>query len=106
MAFGFQRPPIWRDFAEIMKWIFDVPMQGKLNCVDEITLTINVATTTITDKRIGADTTITLTAKTANAAAEMGGTALYVDTFGDGSAVIHHVNSATASRTFRVAYLG
>lgn len=103
---GRKMPTVWRSIEEAWTWIGQNVMLGRLNNVDEITLTISVATTTITDKRIGAETTLVLVPKTANASAEFGNGTIYIDTFAGGTAVIHHANNANADRTYRIAYLG
>ena len=77
---------------------------GKSNNTAMLTLTANAATTTLTDSRIGANSTILLMATTANAAGALATT--YFDTFADGSCVVHHANNAQADKTFNYAVVG
>lgn len=75
-------------------------LHGGMNNVLDITLTVNSATTTITDNRIGGSTRPTLMPMSANAAAEVASGNLWVATPGKHTVVIHHTNSATTSRDF------
>jgi len=68
----------------------------------ELTLTANAGTTTLTDPRICATSSVSLSALTANAAAEIGAGTLYVSARADGSATITHANNAQTDRTFMV----
>lgn len=79
-------------------------LQGKLNSVIQVTLTANAATTTVTDKRIGANTWIGFSPLTANAAAAQSG--LYVSSQTNGSATLTHANNAQSDRTFNVLLIG
>lgn len=79
-------------------------MQGKLNNTSSFTVTANVATTTLSDARIGANSVVLLMPTTANAAAALAN--VYFDTFGDGSCVAHHANNAQVDRTFKYAVIG
>lgn len=79
---------------------------GRSNAVGTVTLTPNAATTVVTAINCGKDSRIFLTATTANAAAEMGGTAMYVSSVGAGTFTITHANSATTGRTFYWVALG
>jgi hypothetical protein len=81
-------------------------LQGKLNVTSSVTLTINVASTTITDHRISPTNAVILLPATANAAAEMAAGTVYVSSQTSGSAVITHANNATADRAYRVVILG
>lgn len=73
---------------------------GRSNAVGTVTLTPNSATTVVNALNIGADTKIFLTATTANAAAEAGGTALRVSSVGAGTFTITHANNSQTDRTF------
>lgn len=79
-------------------------MQGKLNNTGTLTLTANAASTTLTDARIGANSTILLMATTANAAGALATT--YFSGFVDGSCTVNHANNAQVDRTFRYAVIG
>ncbi len=79
-------------------------LAGKLNNTGTFTVTANAATTTLTDSRIGANSTIYLMATTANAAAALPN--IYFTAFGDGSCTVNHDNNAQADRTFKYAVIG
>ena len=79
-------------------------LRGKTNNTSTVTLTANSATTTLTDERIGATSTILLHATTANAAAALGG--VYFSAFADGSCTVNHANDAQNDKTFRYAVVG
>lgn len=89
-----------RELANVLNNV----LQGKLNNTGTMTLTANAASTTLTDPRIGANSTVLVMATTSNAAGALSG--LYFDTFGDGSCVAHHANDAQTDKTFRYAVLG
>lgn len=73
-----------------------------------VTLTANVASTTITDARIASTSAIVLVPTTANAAAEIGAGTMYVSETGrlHGTAVITHANNAQTDRTYRYVIAG
>jgi hypothetical protein len=87
-------------------------MQGKLNCLFQGTLTANAASTTFTGantpgaEKVGPESFIDWMATTANAAAEKGGTAMYVTARSKGSVTIAHANNAQADRTFIFLVIG
>ena len=82
--------------------------QGKLECTGTITLTINVATTTLSRNGLSSQTVVHFDPMTANAATELYGGTMYVLTANrtENSFVITHVNSATADRTFMYTAIG
>jgi hypothetical protein len=79
-------------------------MQGGLNVVSTVTLTVSVATTVVIDARIGANTFLGLQPMTANAAAALATT--YVSSQQKGQATLTHANNAQADRTFRLLMVG
>lgn len=79
-------------------------LTGKLNAVLQVTLTASSTTTTVTDKRIGANTYFGFQPLTADAAAALGG--LYVSSQTNGSATLTHASTATVDRTFNVLLIG
>lgn len=79
-------------------------LRGKLNNTGSLTLTANATTTTLTDERIGANSSIELMPTTANAAGALATT--YFNTFADGSCVVNHANAATVDRVFRYTITG
>ena len=89
--------PWSRIVAIIVQWT----RRGKLNCVEEVTLSA-ATSTTLNDQLIGPDSVVHLTAKDANAAALTG---VYVDTYAYGSCVIHH-SLAAGTEVFRYSVIG
>lgn len=77
--------------------------QGKLNCVTEVTLAANAATTTFNDVRIGAYSWLGFTPMTANAQAIA---VPRPSSMGDGTCTLNHANDANADKTFRVVIIG
>jgi hypothetical protein len=82
----------------------NLALGGKLNSVLQATLAANSATTTITDKRIGANTYIGFSPLTADAAAALSG--LYVSSQANGTATLTHANNAQTDRTFNLLLIG
>jgi hypothetical protein len=83
-------------------------MRGKTNNIDEVTLTANSATTTITlaESRIGQNTVILFMPITANAA--IAAQTMYVSsqTPLTNTFVITHANNAQSDKSFRYALIG
>jgi hypothetical protein len=83
-------------------------MDGKTNNTATITLTANSATTTVTfaEGRVGADTVLTFTPITANAAGALSG--LYVSgrDVAAKTVTLTHANTATNDRTFSCVLVG
>ena len=77
-------------------------LQGKLNNNGVVTLAANSATTTLTDARIGPNSTISLMPTTANAVAEN----VYFSTFANGSCVLNHTNNAQTDRAYSYTVIG
>lgn len=92
--------PWSRVAAAILQWV----RNGKLNCVGEVTLTANSATTTLTDALIGPDSAILLMPMHADAAGALGG--LYFSTPTTGTVTINHANTASTNKKFRYAVIG
>lgn len=83
-------------------------MVGRYNAVGTVTLAASVASTTLTDLRIGRETLVLLTPTTANASAEIGNGTIY-QTYKNAdksNAVINHANNAQTDRTFAYALWG
>ena len=92
---------LWnRETAAILQWT----RKGKLNCVKEVTLTANSATTTLTDELIGPDSAILLMPMHTDAAGALGG--LYFSTPTAGSVTINHANTASTKKKFRFCVIG
>jgi hypothetical protein len=79
---------------------------GRSNAVGTVTLTVSVATTTVTDGNCASGSVPILVPTTANAAAEVGNGTMYVSAVATGSFTITHANSATTLRTFLYALHG
>ncbi len=73
--------------------------------ISDVTLTLNAATTTVIAKNCSSGSFVSLFPSTSAGATELGAGSLYVVP-GKGQFVIHHVNSATAARTFRYGIFG
>lgn len=93
-----------RDVADIITAM----QRGRSNSVGTVTLTASVASTTLTDARIAADSAVILIPTTANASAELGNGTLYLAEGSrvNGSIVITHANNAQTDRTYRYAIIG
>lgn len=74
--------------------------QGRSVVAGSVTLTINVATTTVSNDVIPAGCFPLLTPRSAAAATEMGNGTCYISAVAKGSFTITHANAATAGRTF------
>lgn len=88
----------------LLRGVINNAMSGKLNVVQEVTLTANSATTTLTDDLITQASFIGLMPMSANAAAALAN--VYFDATTTGSVTINHANNAQTDRTFRYAILG
>jgi hypothetical protein len=106
----YDRVPLdWDDSAEHRRMLALAVLglrNGKVDSRDSITLTISVASTTLTDPNIGPQSFIGFMPTTANAAAEIGNGTMYVSSRTQGSATITHANNAQADRTFAYVVLG
>jgi hypothetical protein len=80
--------------------------EGRSNAVGSFTLTPSAASTVVSAANCGAGSTVLLTPKTANAAAEIGNGTLYIATVANGSFTVTHANNAQADRTFMWAAFG
>lgn len=89
----------------IAQWMREAH-QGHLGNTGQVTLGTSVATTSVTDFRVGPNAFIGFMPTTANAAAELGNGTMYVSTRGNETFTITHANSITADRTFVYSILG
>lgn len=89
-----------REIAESINSV----LQGNLNAVDTVTLTISSATTVLNDPRIGPESFIGFMPTTANAAGELA--TLYVSSRGNQTATLTHTNAVSADRTFSYLVIG
>jgi|SRR6185369_2574989 len=83
--------------------IINETRRGKLNCLGQVTLTANSATTTLLDDLISTNSRLALMPRTANAKAEG---IPYQDDPTPGSVVLNHANNAQTDRTYDYAVLG
>ena len=79
---------------------------GRVNSNGDVTLTESVASSAITDPRVGPDSVILFMPTTANAAAEQAAGTMYVSSRGDGTYTVTHANNGQTDRTFAVVVLG
>jgi hypothetical protein len=89
-----------RKTAESVQQLFD----GKINATGAVTLTASAASTTITDRRLGVNSTLLFMPTTSSAALEMMN--IYVTAQGKQTATINHSSADTTDRTFRYVVLG
>lgn len=108
------KPPVpetgsdWREWLLKCSRAINEMRKGRTNNAGIFTLTANAATSTLTDDRIAADSTVQFFPTTANAAAEIGNGTMYVSETGrlHGSLVITNANNAQVDRTFRFSIQG
>jgi hypothetical protein len=92
-----QRSAALREMALIINEL----IRGRINSLIRGTsLTINSATTTITDPKITITSALFFSPKTANAAVAM--QTMYVSAIAKGVATLTHANNAQADRTFDI----
>lgn len=107
-------PATFRSFADVTTYLRRLldymkgVSKGKLECVGEVTLTANAASTAISDVRISKQSVIVFHPRTANAAAELAAGTMYITdaNMASGSATITHANNAQTDREYRYAVLG
>ena len=110
----FSPPQTFSNFSDVTGYcrrVFDAlhsARRDKIECVAELTLTANAATTTLTDERLSVQSVVHFDPKTANAATEIYGATMYVLTANriTGAWVITHANNAQADRSFQVSIIG
>jgi len=81
-------------------------MDGKTNNTGSFTLTASVASTAVTDLRVGADSVILVSPTTANAATEWASGGMYISSVGKDTFTVTHANNAQTDRTFNYAVIG
>lgn len=91
-----------RNLLRIVAERSNLVLRGKMNAVATVTLTPGATSTVLTDERIGIFSTVNLQATSATAAAAVG---LWVEK-AQGSATIHHDNTADLDRTFSCLIIG
>lgn len=80
-------------------------MAGKINAVTQITLTHGSTTTALIDSRVGANTFIGFSPRTANAVTALI-SGLYVSAKVNGQATLTHASSANTDQTFDILLIG
>lgn len=99
-------------FRQVFEWVRQIAQThnrtqaGKTNNLGTFTVGTSSATTTLVDRRIGAKSIIHFHPTTANGAAEIATLWQTYPNVTKGQAVINHVNSATAGRTFAYTVFG
>jgi hypothetical protein len=81
-------------------------IDGRTDNYGSVTLTASTATTVVSEARVTDFSTVVLTPRTANAAAELGAGGMYVSAMTDGSFTITHANNAQSDRTFDYSWSG
>lgn len=110
----FPPPPVVSTFEAVtitFRRFWDALVQmrkGKLECVAELTLTANAASTVFKDNRLSFQTVIIFDPLTTNAATELANGTLYVTAANrtNGQFTITHANNAQTDRSYFVAMLG
>jgi hypothetical protein len=97
-----------REEKDLRKYVLSLGelAAGRSNAYGTVTLTVSVATTTVTDANCAATSWVGFTPTTANAAAEIGNGTMYLSAVANGSFTITHANAATTGRTFLYAIQG
>lgn len=90
-----------RQVAEVVRGVMD----GKTNNTGSITLTQSATSTTLNDRRIGADSVILFMPLNDKAAQEIGTGGIYISARGQGTATITH-GSHTHNMIFGYAVIG
>lgn len=103
---GSDEPSSVRQFARRIADVLTSAMQGRMNNTTELTLTANVATTTLTDARLTVQSVVHTEPLTANAAAEKGNGTLYISARNNGSITLTHANNGQTDRTYAVSIMG
>lgn len=96
---GVAPAPNETSLLRIVRGIRDL-FEGRSNAGGQFTCTLSQATTTVIAPNCGADSRVFLSARHANAAAELGNGTIYVSAVSQGSFTVTHANSATTNRTF------
>ena len=90
-----------REVAEVVRGIMD----GKTNNTGSVTLaTGGATTTTLSDRRISADSVIMFVP--ASSAANADSARIYASNQGQGMATVNHVANSTANKTYKYVVIG
>jgi hypothetical protein len=96
--------PVAEDHRRQIAIVVNNSLDGKLNSTGSITLTASSATSTLNDRRLGADSVITFMPTTSNASAGL--SSLYVSAQGKQTATLTHANNAQTDRTYKYIIIG
>jgi hypothetical protein len=94
-----------RDLTRIVTAIRDLFM-GRSNAMGEFTLTANAATTTVAATNCGEQSVISLTPRTANAAAALATTYITAANTTPGQFIVNHANNAQVDKVFAYSISG
>lgn len=98
-----RNPPLSQLALRRLTDVVNLMLTGKMNNTGTLTLTAGSPTTVVEDFRVGVDSKVFLTPRTASAAATTG---LYISSLGKQTFTITHNNNAATDRTFDYAILG
>ena len=84
--------------VRLLQQVVNGLMDGKHNATGTVTFTANASSTVINDRRIGANSIISLHPTTESAAGEVG---YWVSSVGQFTATISHASDSRSDRTFR-----
>lgn len=81
-------------------------IDGRTDNYGSVTLTASTAATVVSEARVTDYSTVILTPRTANAAAELGAGGMYVSAMANGSFTITHASNGQTDRTFDYSWSG
>lgn len=94
-----QLQPEEKDVKRIVQSVREL-VEGRHNAADRFTLTPGAVTTVVTHPNCSKDCEPQFSARTANAAAEIGNGTIWISSVDQGSFTVRHANNAQADRTF------
>ena len=105
---GYPIPPIEyvdeKEHRRLLARSIHLLFNGKMNAAHDFTLKANVAATTLSDQRIGADSHMSIMPTSANASADFKD--VYVSSIDNGYCVFTHPNNANADKPFTYLVIG
>lgn len=105
-------PPLYWSEPEKHRYLIAQAVQnilnGKINTVNEFTMTASASTTVVKDRRVGTNSVILVTPTTENAGGEVG---FYFTSIGEPSGgipsfTVNHATDSRSDRTFKYCILG
>lgn len=94
-----------REHRALIARTANLALGGKINATTSVTLNPSATTTTLSDPRISADSTVHLMPQT-SAAATAFAAGIYVTGFTTGSCVLNHASNASTNQNFSVLIIG